>query len=147
MTTDTPIAHPAPDAGENPRTDAPRSWDGLDVAPDQDPEMVWLATYPREMLLGAAAMSDTARHEVEGMRAVPSGGEPWVTRLQPPHPPQVSRAAGALITVTSSRQQAYMCAYLLADAGLLADDLPGGKVAREVAAPIVLAGPTGEVTP
>lgn len=94
----------------------------------------------------AKSMSDTARHEIEGMRAVPNGGEPWVARLAPgrEHPPQVARAAGALVTVTSSRTQAWMCAYLLHDAGLLAPEL--GKVAREVAAPIVMEPTDSAVT-
>lgn len=62
----------------------------------------------------------TAELEGEGMRAVPDGGEPWTIRLQGPHPAAVSRAAGALLTVTASRIQAYKAAYTLLDAGLLA---------------------------
>lgn len=59
--------------------------------------------------------------EMDGMAAVPhAGAEPWVTRLKPPHPVHVAKAAGALITVTESLRQAYMVAYTLDDAGLLA---------------------------
>jgi hypothetical protein len=46
--------------------------------------------------------------------------EPWATRLQPPHPEHVARAAGALITVTRSLRHAYQIAYTLDDVGLLA---------------------------
>ncbi len=59
------------------------------------------------------------QHEAEGIRAVPDDAEPWMTRLQPPHPPEVARAAGALMTVTASRVNAFKAAYTLADAGLL----------------------------
>lgn len=65
--------------------------------------------------------------EIEGMQAVPDGGEPWATRLDPPHPTVVARAAGALTTVTASRGQAYKIAYTLYDAGLLiAGPAPAG---------------------
>ena len=63
-----------------------------------------------------------ARHEIEGMAAVPDTSEQWSARLAGPHPPHISRVAGALLTWTSSRSQAYMVAYTLADAGLLAHD-------------------------
>lgn len=61
-----------------------------------------------------------AGHEIEGMRVVPGEGEPWATRLDPPHPPQVARAAGSLTTMARSRTRAYQIAYTLLDAGLLA---------------------------
>jgi hypothetical protein len=65
--------------------------------------------------------------EIDGMRALnavdmTSDPEPWATRLQPPHPVHVARAAGALITVTNSLRQAYMAAYTLADLGLLKEN-------------------------
>lgn len=73
-------------------------------------------------------MADRPAHvqaEMDGMRAVPDTGvEPWVTRLEPPHPVHVARAAGALITVTESLTQTYMVAYTLDDAGLLAAPAP-----------------------
>lgn len=69
-------------------------------------------------------MADRLPHvqaEMDGMRAVPdTGAEPWVTRLKPPHPVHVAGVAGALVTVTGSLTQAYMVAYTLNDAGLLA---------------------------
>lgn len=68
--------------------------------------------------------TESARHEIEGMTAVPDTSEPWAARLAGPHPPHISRVAGALLTWTSSRSQAYMVAYTLADAGLLAGDSP-----------------------
>lgn len=69
----------------------------------------------------AQPSADTAQYVIEGMRAVPSKGEPWSTRLAAgtEHPPEVARAAGALVTVTSTNAQAFMCAYLLYDAGML----------------------------
>lgn len=77
-----------------------------------------------------APIEDTGRNEVEGMRLVPDsaqgvGVEPWATRLKPPHPRHISIAAGALITITVSLEQAYMVAYTLADAGLLYQDTVG----------------------
>jgi hypothetical protein len=48
--------------------------------------------------------------------------EPWESLLKPPHPVHVAKAAGALITVTRSRQHAYQIAYTLADAGLLEEN-------------------------
>lgn len=61
--------------------------------------------------------------EIDGMRAVPDTGcEPWATRLDPPHPGHVAKAAGALTAITASRKHAYMVAYTLDDAGLLAVD-------------------------
>ena len=77
-----------------------------------------------------APITDTGRNEIEGMRRVPDTAqgaviEPWVTRLKPPHPRHISIAAGALITITVSLEQAYMVAYTLHDAGLLAQETPG----------------------
>lgn len=72
--------------------------------------------------------------EIEGMRAVPDGAvEPWVTRLQPPHPPQVLRAVAALTTVTRDRRAALMAAYTLADAGLLAEETKAAERSAEYA--------------
>jgi hypothetical protein len=78
----------------------------------------------------AAPIDDTGRNEVDGMRLVPDSAqgaviEPWATRLKPPHPRHISIAAGALITITVSLEQAYMVAYTLADAGLLHQDTVG----------------------
>lgn len=64
----------------------------------------------------------TAVHEVQGMAAVPQRGAPWTARLHGQHPAQVARAAGSLLTLTRDRTQAYMVAYQLLDAGLLAPD-------------------------
>lgn len=64
----------------------------------------------------------TAAHEVQGMTAVPQRGVPWTVRLHGQHPAQVARAAGALIAITHNRAEAYMVAYQLLDAGLLAPD-------------------------
>jgi hypothetical protein len=65
--------------------------------------------------------------EIDGQRAVPDTGvEPWVTRLNPPHPYHIAKAAGALMTVTATLRHAYMSAYQLDDAGLLVRDEPGG---------------------
>jgi len=73
-------------------------------------------------------MPDRPSHvqaEMDGMRTVPdTGAEPWATRLKPPHPVHVARAAGALITVTRSLTRAYVVAYTLDDAGLLAGPAP-----------------------
>lgn len=65
------------------------------------------------------AVRVTARYEIEGMRAASAVAEPWVSRLEPPHPPQVARAAGALIAAASSLRHAYVSAYTLLDVGLL----------------------------
>lgn len=77
-----------------------------------------------------------AQHEIDGMAAVPdTGREPWATRLQGPHPQHVSVAAGALMTVTSSRTHAYMLAYTLADAGLLVP-VSGSDGEQDTAGPL-----------
>lgn len=62
-----------------------------------------------------------AELEMQGMQLIPGEGEPWATRLRPPHPAYISIAAGALVTVTGSRRHAYRIAYTLHDAGLLLD--------------------------
>lgn len=77
-------------------------------------------------------MSDTVRPphiqaEIDGMRALNAADmagdpEPWVTRLKPPHPVHVAKAAGALVAITRSRQHAYQIAYTLADVGLLKEN-------------------------
>jgi hypothetical protein len=70
----------------------------------------------------AARTSRSAAHEIQGMVAVPQRGVPWAVRLRGEHPAQVARAAGALNVITRDRTAAYMAAYQLLDAGLLAPD-------------------------
>jgi hypothetical protein len=69
-----------------------------------------------------ADRSELALNEEAGMRLVPdTDREPWETLLKPPHPRVVSMAAGALLTITTSRNHSYMIAYQLFDAGLLVE--------------------------
>ncbi len=64
-----------------------------------------------------------AKRESEGMlRADRCMTQPWEILLKPPHPAVVSVAAGALATIASSRDQAYMIAYLLHEIGLIHSD-------------------------
>lgn len=77
--------------------------------------------------------SELALAEEAGMRLVPdTGSEPWVTRLEPPHPGHVSMAAGALLAITASRRHAYMIAYTLDDARLLNNGETGSVVDSEL---------------
>jgi len=68
-----------------------------------------------------------------------SDEQPWATRLAGPHPPVVSRVAGAVLSCGLSRTQALMVAYTLADEGLLVERAgtdggaePGGMYATSL---------------
>lgn len=59
--------------------------------------------------------------EMAGMAASvePGGGQPLTRQLEPPHPPEVARAAGALQVTMGTLTMAYRAACVLHQAGLL----------------------------
>lgn len=67
----------------------------------------------------------TLPHVAMEMRGMASSvqmgnGASWRRQLEPPHPPEVSRAAGALVTTLGTLLMGYRVAYVLHAAGMLA---------------------------